>query len=79
MLLILLLLCNIIPTRGGDALKRRDLITKLKAAGYKEVRYDGSHTIYKKDGCRAVQIPRHKELNEFTTNAVKPLALAMGI
>lgn len=55
-------------------MKRRDLINKLKAAGYKEVRDDGNHTIYKKDGCRAVQIPRHKELNEFTAQGILKVA-----
>lgn len=43
-------------------MKRRDLIKKLEAAGYKVDRDDGNHTIYEKDGCRPVQVPRHREL-----------------
>lgn len=31
-------------------MKRRDLLKKLKAAGFYMVRDDGDHTIYKKDG-----------------------------
>lgn len=51
-------------------MKRKDLLKKLKAAGFHEVRDDGSHTIYKKDGWRAVQIPRHKEINELTAQSI---------
>ena len=43
-------------------MKRRDLIKKLEAAGYKVDRDDGNHTIYEKNGCRPVQVPRHREL-----------------
>lgn len=51
-------------------MKRRDLLKLLKAAGFHEIRDDGDHTIYKKDGCRSVQIPRHKELNELTAKSI---------
>ena len=51
-------------------MKRRDLIKKLEAAGYKLDRDDGNHSIYEKNGARPVQVPRHREINEFTANAL---------
>lgn len=51
-------------------LKRRDLIKKLEAAGYKLDRDDGNHSIYEKNGARPVQVPRHREINEFTAKAI---------
>lgn len=50
-------------------MKRRDLIKKLEAAGYKADR-DGDHTIFEKDGARPVQVPRHREINENTARAI---------
>lgn len=50
-------------------MKRRDLIKKLEAAGYKMVR-DGDHTIYAKEGSRSVQVPKHREVNENTARAI---------
>nr|DAN08578.1 MAG TPA: putative RNA-binding protein [Caudoviricetes sp.] len=55
-------------------MKRRDLLKKLKAAGFYMVRDDGDHTIYKKDGWRSVQIPRHRELNELTAQSILKVA-----
>lgn len=54
-------------------MKRRDLIKKLEAAGYRLDR-DGDHTIYKKEGCRPVQVPRHREINENTARAILKVA-----
>lgn len=51
-------------------MKRRDLIKQLEAAGYKVARDDGDHTIYTKKGSRPVQVPRHRELNEYTARAI---------
>ena len=51
-------------------MKRKDLLRKLKEAGFHEVRDDGDRTIYKKEGFRAVQIPRHKEINEYTAKGI---------
>lgn len=51
-------------------MKRRDLIKKLEAAGYKVARDDGDHTIYTKQDSRPVQVPRHRELNEYTARAI---------
>ena len=55
-------------------MKRRILVKKLEAAGYREVRNDGGHAIYKKDGCRSVQVPNHRELNENTARAILKVA-----
>ena len=51
-------------------MKRRDLIKKLEAAGYREDRNDGGHSIYEKKGSRPVQIPNHRELAEGTARAI---------
>lgn len=50
-------------------MKRRDLIKRLEAAGYKADR-NGDHTIYEKPGARPVQVPNHRELNENTAKAI---------
>jgi len=55
-------------------LKRKDLVKRLKAAGFYKARDDGDHTIYKKDGCRPVQVPRHNEINEYTAKAILKIA-----
>ena len=55
-------------------MKRRDLVKKLLAAGYKLERDSGDHTIYAKPGSRSVQVPRHKELNELTAKAILKVA-----
>jgi predicted RNA binding protein YcfA (HicA-like mRNA interferase family) len=51
-------------------MKRRDLIKKLTAAGYREARNDGGHAIYAKDGGRPVQVPNHREIAEGTAKAI---------
>lgn len=51
-------------------MKRRDLTKQLEAAGYRVIRDDGDHTIYKKPDCRPVQVPRHREINENTAKAI---------
>ena len=51
-------------------MKRRNLIKKLEAAGYKIDRDNGNHTIYEKEGSRPVQVPRHREINENTAKAI---------
>jgi len=50
--------------------KRRDLIKKLEANGFREIRDDGNHTIYKAPDKRAVQVPRHREINENTARQI---------
>lgn len=44
-------------------MKQRDLIKKLKKAGFKFERHGGNHDIYTR-GQDEEQIPRHKEINE---------------
>ena len=51
-------------------MKRRELIKKLESNGYRLDRDDGNHSIYEKDGCRPVQVPRHREINENTARAI---------
>ena len=54
-------------------MKRRDLIKKLEAAGYKMER-NGDHTIYEKEGCRPLQVPNHREINDNTAKAILKVA-----
>lgn len=51
-------------------MKRRDIINKLLAAGYRKARDRGDHTIYEKDGCRSIPVPRHREINENTSKGI---------
>ena len=51
-------------------MKRRDLVKKLVASGYRENRNDGGHAIYEKEGSRPVQVPNHREINENTARAI---------
>ena len=44
-------------------MKQRDLINRLKSAGFKFERHGGNHDIYRRDN-DIEQIPRHKEINE---------------
>ncbi len=55
-------------------MKRRDLIKKLEAAGYKVDRDNGNHTVYEKEGSRPVQVPRHREINENTAKSILKVA-----
>ena len=54
-------------------MKRKDLIKILKAAGYRLDR-TGEHAIYEKPGSRSVQVPNHKEINEYTAKAILKVA-----
>jgi len=49
--------------------KRKDLIKKLETAGYRLDR-TGDHSIYEKPGSRPVQVPNHREINEYTAKAI---------
>lgn len=51
-------------------MKRRDLIKLLETNGFSKVRDNGNHTIYKAADKRAVQVPRHREVNENTANQI---------
>ena len=51
-------------------MKRRDLIKKLEAAGYREDRNDGGHAIYEKHGSRPVQVPNHREIKDILARKI---------
>ncbi|RKJ37939.1 addiction module toxin, HicA family [Acutalibacter sp. 1XD8-33] len=51
-------------------MKRRDIINKLLAAGYRKARDRGDHTIYEKEGARSIPVPRHREVNENLGKAI---------
>ena len=51
-------------------MKRRDLIKLLRKAGYQEARNDGGHAIYERSGSPPVQIPNHREINEYLAKAI---------
>ena len=44
-------------------MKQRDLIKKLKEAGFSFERHGGNHDIYRR-GSDTEKIPRHNEVNE---------------
>lgn len=50
-------------------MKRKDLIKKLKAAGWYLKRSGGGHDIYT-DGIHTEPIPRHTEINEQLAKAI---------
>ena len=50
-------------------MKRRDLIKRLEAAGYKLIRHGGDHDLYGK-GKHKVPVPRSREINELTANEI---------
>ena len=54
-------------------MKQRDLIKRLREAGYEWLRDDGGHTIYGKAGCRNIPIPRHREINERLAQSILKL------
>jgi mRNA interferase HicA len=53
--------------------KQRDLIKKLKEAGYTRDRTN-DHITYEKEGHRPVQVPNHREVNENTARAILKIA-----
>jgi len=53
--------------------KRKDLIRKLEASGYRLDR-TGDHAIYEKPGSRSVQVPNHREINKNTAKAILDVA-----
>ena len=50
-------------------MKRKDLIKKLIIAGYRLDR-TGDHSIFEKPGSRPIQVPNHREINEYTAKAI---------
>ena len=51
-------------------MKRRDLVKKLTVAGYQEDRNYGGHAIFEKREARPVQVPNHREINEYTAKTI---------
>lgn len=51
-------------------MKLKDLIRKLHNGGFRKVRDNGKHAIYLKQGTCPISVPRHKELNKETANAI---------
>ena len=51
-------------------MKRRDLIKRLEAAGYRKERDEGGHTVYAKPNSRPIPVPRHTEINEYTAKSI---------
>lgn len=56
--------------RGGKGLKRRDLIKELEDGGFRLLRDDGDHTIYTRPGYRRIEVPKHREINEYTARTI---------
>ena len=50
-------------------LRRRDLIKRLKDAGFVFKEHGGNHDTYKR-GSDTEQIPRHSEINEITAKKI---------
>lgn len=55
-------------------MKHRILIKKLESHGFRVVRDDGDHTIYRNGEGKTVQVPRHREINENTARAILKVA-----
>lgn len=51
-------------------MKRRDLVKKLREAGYELVRDDGNHSIFAKPGCASIPVPKHREINEILARSI---------
>lgn len=58
-----------ILVRRYTYMKRRDLIKRLEAAGFRKVRDGANHDIYKR-GNEEEPIPRHREINENLAKAI---------
>lgn len=50
-------------TEGGDELKKRDLVKKLKRAGFQFERHGANHDVYRR-GNDEEMVPRHNEIKE---------------
>lgn len=50
-------------------MKRRDLIKKLKAAGFELEEHGGNHDTFRR-GKDIEQVPRHREINEMTAKTI---------
>ena len=50
-------------------MKRKELISKLEAAGFRFERHGSRHDIYIR-GSDIEEIPRHKEINEYLARGI---------
>ena len=50
-------------------MKRKDLIKRLKKAGFVFARHGGKHDVFKR-GEDEEQVPRHTEINEMLAKAI---------
>jgi len=51
-------------------MKQRDILKRLRDAGYQIIREDGDHINLRKPGCRSIQVPKHREVNENTAKQI---------
>jgi len=49
--------------------KRKELVKGLRRLGWVLLREGGHHSVFT-DGVRKISVPRHKEINEHTANAI---------
>jgi len=50
-------------------MKRKELVKRLRIRGWVLLREGGNHSVFS-DGVRTISIPRHKEINDNTANAI---------
>ena len=50
-------------------MKRKELVRRLEAAGYRFDR-NNKHAIYEKPNARPVQVPNQTEVDEYTAKAI---------
>ncbi len=56
--------------KEGPSMKRRDLIKKLEAGGFKFERNGHKHDVYKNAAGEEEQVPRHREINEILARSI---------
>ena len=50
-------------------MKRKELVKRLRIRGWVLLREGSNHSVFT-DGVSTISIPRHKEINENTANAI---------
>jgi len=51
-------------------LKRRDLVKRLEAQGYRMIRDNDNHSVFHKPGKRIEAVPHGREINENTAKDI---------
>ncbi|MHB8055625.1 MAG: type II toxin-antitoxin system HicA family toxin [Candidatus Aminicenantales bacterium] len=54
-------------------MKRKDIESRLRAAGWMFARRGGRHDIWRRDELE-LAVPRHREINEYTARAILEIA-----